>query len=95
MDKSELPLWKSMMPEKYSEMWEALSVTKKSSIEKRASICEFSNENSIKEFWDATFSSISIEMIKQSSESETSETNVEDASQRRLKIVEAYKNTFK
>ena len=97
-DKTEEPFWKSMMPEKYSELWEALSETKKSSIVKRANICEFTNESSVREFWDATFAGTTIEMIKESSkkpEEVTAEQAEAAAEERRRRIVEGYNRNFK
>ena len=96
-EKTELPIWLSMMPEKYSELWEALSESKKVSIEKRANICDFSSEKNIKEFWDATFAGATIEMIKESSKAPKQQTQEEldaVAAERRKRIVEGFHRNF-
>jgi methyl-accepting chemotaxis protein len=90
-------LWLSMMPSKYSELWEALAQNKKSSIEKRANICDFSTEKSIKEFWDATFAGTTIEMIKESAKVvvEPSQEDIDSANlARRQRIIDAHKRNF-
>jgi len=97
-NKTEEPFWKSMMPGKYTELWEALSESKKSSIVKRATICEFLTESSVTEFWNATFANTTIEMIKESSKMPVQKTaeEVENAiAARRLRIVEGYNKNFK
>lgn len=93
----DIPLYLKMMPEKYGELWEALSDSKRSSINKRANICDFNSERSIKEFWDATFAGTSLEMIKESAKTpeQVSEEDAESrAKAKRQKIVEAYKKSF-
>ena len=90
-------LWLSMMPEKYSELWEALAQTKKSSIEKRANICDFSTEKSIKEFWDATFAGTTIEMIRESVKviAQPSQEDIDAATiARRQAIIDGHKRSF-
>jgi 3-methyladenine DNA glycosylase AlkC len=90
-------LWLSMMPSKYSELWEALAQNKKSSIEKRANICDFSTEKSIKEFWDATFAGTTIEMIKESAKVvvEPSQEDIDSTNlARRQRIIDAHKRNF-
>jgi len=90
------PVWMSLRPEKYGELWEALSEAKQNSIIKRANICTFATETSIVEFWDSMFAGVNLETIKESNETAkpSKESLTESADARRKAYIEQFNSTF-
>ena len=91
-EKSEQPLWKTLIPSKYKETWNSLSESEKVRISNRAELFNFVNESSIRSFWNNEFTKENL--IKEETNKITNAEKVTAINERRQAAIKSYNRLF-